>query len=88
MLKLGRLLCDLYQNELCSEMHSIKCLSVYISITRCPLAFSQRLHHHFWQEIQAIKVIKLCPPNSFPAEDINSNPNPNLENYLNADANP
>ena len=39
---------------------------------------SPKLHHHSWQEIWTIKVIK-CPPYSSPQRDINSNPNRNLK---------
>ena len=48
---------------------------------------SRKLHHHFWQEIPTIKVIK-CRPNSSPQGDINSNPNPNLKDKSNTNANP
>ena len=42
---------------------------------------SRKLHHHFWQEIRRIKVIK-CPPDSSPQGDRNSNLNPNLKDNL------
>ena len=48
---------------------------------------SRILHHHFWQEVRSVKVIK-CPPNSSPQGDINSNPNPNLQDKPNTNANP
>ena len=47
----------------------------------------RKLHHHFWQELQAVKVIK-CPPNSSPQRDININPNPNIKDNSNRDAYP
>ena len=48
---------------------------------------SRKLHHHFWQEIRRIKVIK-CPSNSSPQGDINSSPNPNLKGNPNTNAQP
>ena len=49
-----------------------------------PHPFHQ-LHHHFWQEIWRIKVIK-CPSNSSPQGDINSDAN--LKHNHNTNANP
>lgn len=64
--------------ELCPEMHSIKCMPISISVTRCSLA------HHFWQEMRKLKVIK-CPVTQ---RHKNRNPNPNLKDNPNTNANP
>ena len=47
----------------------------------------RKLHHHFWQEIRKIRVIK-CPPNSFPKGDIESHPNLNLKDDPNTNTHP
>ena len=48
---------------------------------------SRKLHHHFWQEVRTIKVIRY-PLHSSPQEDINSNLNPNRKDNQNTNANP
>ena len=42
------------------------------------LRLSRKLHHHFWQEIRNIKVMK-CPPYSSNQEDRTNNLNSNLK---------
>ena len=68
-------------------MHSIRCMPIFNKLPKVSLCPSCKLHHHFWQEIRTINVMK-CPSNSSPQADINSNPNPNLKDKLNTDANP
>ena len=51
------------------------------------LCFSRTLHYLFCQEIRTIKVIR-CPRHSSPQEDVNSNPNPHLNDKPSTDANP
>jgi len=46
-----------------------KCMPLLISVMMCPLAFLINFdYHHFWQEMQTIKVNKTikCPPNCSP----------------------
>jgi len=48
------------------------------------LRLSRKFQHPLWQEIRKIK----CPPHSSPQGNVNSNPNPNLKDKPNTDANP